>query len=185
MVGRRCCAAGTDARQRVPTNECRALGRAALLRRRDGRAAARPYQNEFRAHGRAALLRCAALPSQIYMLIIIGNWHQSVVVLSHFSFSTLLLRSLVVQMPSGSSDPVSRTPCPAPRTPCPAPRTSRPAGRTTCPAMRIDRPAGRTTNPAQRIDRPAQRTTCPAWRIDCPGRRTTLPRPGTVRQGSL
>jgi hypothetical protein len=151
-VGRRCCAAG--------------------------RAAARPYQNECRALGRAALLRRAALPSQIYMLIIIGNWHQSVVVLSHFSFSTLLLCSLVVQMPSGSSDPVSRTPCPAPR-------TSRPAGRTTCPATRIDRPAGRTTNPAQRIDCPAQRTTCPAWRIDCPGHRTTRPRPGTVRQGSL
>jgi hypothetical protein len=36
--------ASPDARQRVPTNGFRAHGRAALLRRRNGRAAARPYQ---------------------------------------------------------------------------------------------------------------------------------------------
>jgi hypothetical protein len=55
-VGRRCCAAGTDAQQRVPTNEFRAHGGAALLRRRTD-ARQRVPTNEFRALGRAALLR--------------------------------------------------------------------------------------------------------------------------------
>jgi hypothetical protein len=80
MVGRRCCAAGYASR-----------------------AAARPYRLVFMVGRRCCAAgyagRAAERPFRLnYMLIIIGNWYQSVAVLSHFSLSAWLLCSLVVQM---------------------------------------------------------------------------------------